>query len=348
MLLRILSSFFLTIFVLAPSIRAEQNSELKIGLILPLSGAAASYGLAVRNGFEMSVRESRLEAIKLFYEDDQYSAAKAVAAFQKLVNVDKVDIVIGIGSTPSNAVAALAQKAQIPFLAWANDPKVGLNRNFVILTDATATEQGKVLALEAKKRSYSNFALINAVGDYQMAVVDGFKIEIGKAAIRVEEEVPHDGSDFRATLSKIKVMGIESILLCMHPGQSGLFAKQAKQIGLKPNYLGCDAMQDSNENKIAEGALSQALFVASNVSPAFSEKYKQSFGSDAVVTAAANGHEIGRVISMAWAKNRKNKALLDNILATEIDSGPLGKFKVKQEHGLQFFGIAPSLSTYTN
>ena len=157
------------------SAAAEQEAQqLKIGFIAPFSGAAAAYGTACRNGFEMALSENSDLPIKVYYEDDQYVPAKAVSALKKLHEVHKVDLLLSMASTVSNAVAPLAERAATPLIAWANDPKVARGRHYVIISEQSAELEGQHIATEVARRGYNSIAFVRAAGDYQQAVSDGF------------------------------------------------------------------------------------------------------------------------------------------------------------------------------
>ena len=80
------------------------NGPIKIGLILPLTGDAADIGQAQKNAVELALEQLKDSNIQLIFEDDRLQTNDAVTAAQKLVNVDKVDAIIG----PSWSGAALA------------------------------------------------------------------------------------------------------------------------------------------------------------------------------------------------------------------------------------------------
>lgn len=87
------------------------HTELQVGSILPLTGDVASYGIAARRGADLAIDEINSSGgvggrpMKVLYEDDQGQAAKAIAALEKLVSVNKVPLVMG--SAASSVTLAL-------------------------------------------------------------------------------------------------------------------------------------------------------------------------------------------------------------------------------------------------
>jgi branched-chain amino acid transport system substrate-binding protein len=97
LLRRVILLAFAAISLPLASLRAE---ELKIGVILGLSGAAHVWGDYARKGLELAVSEANQSlpadrALKLIFEDSQSSATGAVRAFHKLAHQDKVRVIIG-------------------------------------------------------------------------------------------------------------------------------------------------------------------------------------------------------------------------------------------------------------
>src|SRR3989338_3082777 len=86
--------------VLLPTgISLAQQAKLKVGLMLPYTGTYAQLGVAITNGFKLAVEErgGKLggREIEYFTVDDESNPAKAPENTNKLVQRDKVDVVIG-------------------------------------------------------------------------------------------------------------------------------------------------------------------------------------------------------------------------------------------------------------
>ena len=79
---------------------APESTVVKIGMVGPLSGGAATYGQSVRNGVEIAVKEANenneIEGVvlELFAEDSEGDWSKAANAFSKLEQ-DKVNVIVG-------------------------------------------------------------------------------------------------------------------------------------------------------------------------------------------------------------------------------------------------------------
>jgi len=83
----------------------EKAAPIKIGYPMPFSGPAAFFGPAVLSGLELAFDEVSWEVngrkIEIIKEDNEGSGEKTITVVKKLVELDKVDILVGIDSPPS-------------------------------------------------------------------------------------------------------------------------------------------------------------------------------------------------------------------------------------------------------
>ncbi len=98
------------------AIKTKEVSSIKIGAILPMTGDLATYGGGIKNAAELAVENSGLkDKIQLVVEDDHSCVpADAVGAAQKLINLDKVNGILGaVCSSAVLSVAPITEKAKL-------------------------------------------------------------------------------------------------------------------------------------------------------------------------------------------------------------------------------------------
>ena len=82
-----------------PSIALAQAPKIKVGLMLPYTGTFAQLGIAITNGFKLAIAENggKLAGreIEYFTVDDESDPAKGADNANRLVNRDKVDVLVG-------------------------------------------------------------------------------------------------------------------------------------------------------------------------------------------------------------------------------------------------------------
>jgi len=287
----------------------KTGDVLKVGLILPITGSAASVGTSARNAAEMSygsLPSATQKKIDMVFEDNQLSPANSVNIFQKLVSVDKVGAVVTITSGPSNAVAPLAEEKKMPLIAVAADRKIVEGRNYAVKHWVTPEEEMEVIIPEIKKRGYQKIAMIIAQHDGYVYFMNDFKERIKKEGIAgrfvMEEWFNPDIRDFRSFIAKAKEKQADAIGVLLLSGQIGLFAKQTREMGLDVPLFGIDYFEDKKELEAAGGALEGQWYVcADDADQRFYQEYEQKYQSFPSL-GAANMYDIIQIIGESVEK----------------------------------------------
>ena len=109
----------------------DAGGEIKVGVVLDITGAGASLGVPERQTVEMLAEQVNAAGgingrkLKLFIEDNQSTEDGAAKATSKLLNTEKVDILLGASRTgPSLAMRPLAEKAEKPMISFAANAKI--------------------------------------------------------------------------------------------------------------------------------------------------------------------------------------------------------------------------------
>jgi branched-chain amino acid transport system substrate-binding protein len=96
-------------------------ADLKVGLVTALSGPTSSIGLPYSKGMQAALAyrpEVAGRKVQLIVLDDASDPATAGRNARKLIEEDKVDIIIGSAGVPSSlAIAAVAQESKVPMIA---------------------------------------------------------------------------------------------------------------------------------------------------------------------------------------------------------------------------------------
>src|SRR5438034_4782424 len=99
---------------IAPSLARAQAAKLRVGLMLPYTGTYAALGTAITQGFNIAVEENGGKLggrdIEYFTVDDESEPAKATDNANKLVQRDKVDVLVG--TVHSGVVMAMVKVAR--------------------------------------------------------------------------------------------------------------------------------------------------------------------------------------------------------------------------------------------
>ena len=99
---------------------ATAAQDIKIGVAEALSGGAAQYGVAIRNGFQLATDEINAAGgingskIALVIEDEQGKKEEAINVFKKLIFQDKVAMVFGLSLIHISEPTRHVQQSRIP------------------------------------------------------------------------------------------------------------------------------------------------------------------------------------------------------------------------------------------
>jgi len=334
-----LGFFSLLLLTLCPITAGSAQSPLKVGFIGGLSGPAKSYGEACKNGLMMGLEEEKAASISVIFEDDHFLATKSVAAFNKLVNSDKVDLIISVGSGPGNALAPLAERRRIPFISWGSDPKIALNKSFSFRSWVKGQLEGARIADEASRVGINSVALVSVASDYGQSVIKGFTERFPASSILLNEEFPPDTQDFKTFLTKARAKKVTGIGVCLNPGQVGVLGKQAKELGLSIPLFGCETFNSMDEYRVSNGGLLHSWFVTGAIQPNFVERYTAKFGNADVVSGAAIHYDIARSILAPLSKMSDRANILPHILNVKVSDGAMGTYGIIARDNDQFFDI---------
>lgn len=294
------------------AIAESSTTSIKIGVVIALSGDFSSWGETFRNASLMaleSLPEMERKKIEIYFEDDQGQPKNTVAAFNKLVNYNKIDLLITGSSATSNAVAPLAEKLEIIHVAIATDPKLSSGRKYVMNFWLTAEDTVKPLVDELVKRNVKKLARITTVHDGFLIVKEAFdEYNDKRLNFALDQDYPGEIKDFKPFLNKLKQdTRAEGLVMFLVPGQAALCAKQARELGIKMDLIGLGTMEDEKEVKLSADALVGAWYSTEAVSPEFLATYKSKFPESSSFAAGAIHDATLLVAAAVSAGNSRNE-----------------------------------------
>ena len=227
------------------------DGAIKIGGIGPLTGSAAVYGMATKQGAEIAIQEiNALGGLQfvLDSQDDEGDTEKAVNAYNKLIG-DGAQIIYGCTTTnPCVAVAAETNAAryfQITPSASSTDVTNGKDNVFqVCFTDPN---QGITAANYIKDNNLgTKVAVVYNNGDaYSTGIYNAFQAtadEIGLEVVTVQTFPDDSNTDFNVQLGEAQKAGADLVFMPIYYTPASLILNQAKTMGYEPTFFGCDGM----------------------------------------------------------------------------------------------------------
>lgn len=287
------------------SSEASSDKVFKIGGIGPVTGAAAVYGLAVKNGAQIAVDEINADGgingyqIEFNFQDDEHDAEKSVNAYNTLKDWG-VQVLMGtVTSAPCVAVADKTN-ADNMFQITPSGSSVECAQNpNVFRVCFSDPDQGAASATYiAENKLAEKISVIYDSSDvYSSGIYEKFAAEAANQGLEIvdaEAFTADSNKDFSTQLQKAKDAGADLVFLPIYYTEASLILKQADTMGYAPKFFGCDGMDgilqvENFDTKLAEGLMLLTPFAADaqdELTQKFVTSYKENYGETPIQFAA--------------------------------------------------------------
>ncbi|MDP2672087.1 MAG: ABC transporter substrate-binding protein [Candidatus Daviesbacteria bacterium] len=306
-----------------------ETGPIKIGFIAPLTGDGASFGETEKGATQMvfdSINASggiEGRIVEVIYEDGKCNGKDSVSAMSKLINIDKVSVVLGGAcSSETLAVAPLAEENKvILFSSFSSNPAITSAGDYVFRNAPSDSDVGKLDADTIIKGGFKKVAIVSEKNDYAQGVKEVLLKEFSKAGLSVVYDDSFAGgiTNFRDYVVKVKQSKADIVYI--NPGSSGktgaLFIKQLRESGSKitihGNFsIGTPEAFQIGANFLDGVVISDSVATAQNLKDLLQE-YQTKTGNK-----AANDFEFGASYDRA------------NIIANAIKSVGYNADKIKK------------------
>jgi len=323
-------------------------TEVKVGVILPLTGDKATFGQESLNGLKLALDKAGKDSpqLKMQVEDTQGTPAGSAAAVNKLIASDKVAVIIGeVASSNTIAASAAAQSAKIPLVTHAStNDTITMGKEFISRICFVDSFQGAVMAKFAVSNLKAKTAaiLVDSDSDYSRGLRDSFKQAFATAGGSIKDELVISYSqkdrDFKTQLMKIRKAAPDVVFIPGYYTQVGAILRQAKELKLNTKFLGTDGWDSPDLFKIA-GAAAAGHFVSSHFASDDTDPRVQEFvreyktrNKENPGAMAALGYDAGFFMRAAIKKAGSNdpKKIRDAIASMKNFDGITGTITLDQ------------------
>ena len=255
---------------------AMAEGTIKIGVIGPMTGPYAVYGLAVQYGAQIAAEEINAQGgiqLEILPADDQGDGELGVNAYNKLLD-DGVTIMLSTvtsGScaavsdvayeervfmlTPSGSADSITQGKDNMFRVCFKDSAQGLASAQYIVDKGLATKVG---------------VIYNNAQDYSMGIYQSFKTKAAELGLEIVAEAAFSddtNADFSVQIAKMKDAGAELVFLPIYYTPASMILQQAKAVDYAPVFFGVDGMDgilglEGFDKSLAEGVMLLTPFSA--------------------------------------------------------------------------------------
>jgi branched-chain amino acid transport system substrate-binding protein len=338
--------------LLLPQIARAQGNKVRVGLMLPFTGTFAQLGVAIENGVRMAINEKGGKLggreIEWFKVDDESEPSKGVENASKLVQRDKVDVLIG---TVHSGVQMGIQKVVRDSGTLCIIPNAGVHAATralcapnVFRTSFTNSQPTLALGKTMVDKGHKKAVWITwkyAAGD---EAFEGFRDSYTKAGGTIIKELglPFPNVEFQALLTEIASLKPDAVACFFAGGGAAKFIRDYAAAGLKgriPLYGSgfltegvLDAAGPAADGIITTMHYSDSLDTPRNKQ--FRTAYATQFKLQPDVYAV-QGYDSGQLLVQGAAAVKgdlNNKQALYKAMESAVIDSPRGKWTMSKSH----------------
>lgn len=360
---RMLLSLLLVVLVAGPGLLASPQAvaaagappPFTIGFYGALTGNFASSGKDMLNGLTLYLNEINSTAagrkITVIVEDTAGDPNTALAKARKLVEQDKVDVLVG--PTLANegyAVRDYIHSAKAPNLfpvVSGDDITQRKRTQWIIRTGWTSSQPAHALGKWVYEKGKRRVAVIAYDYAFGWENVGGFQRTFEDSGGKVVQKIwtPQTTSDFAPYFPQIK-KDVDAVVVAQSGGNAVRFLRQWQEFGLKGKYplYGLSAVTDEavlkSMGEEAVGLITVLHWSAALQTPeaqAFVKKFREAY-KNAPGYRAESGYVTGQVIAAGLEKTGGNpegaRGLIDAMRSVKISHAPRGPISFDKYGGV--------------
>ena len=230
------------------------QAPLKIGFGMSLTGPLAGNGKAALIAMQIWAEDLNAKGgllgrkVELVYYDDQTNPSTVPSIYNKLLDVDKVDLLVsGYGTNVIAPAMPIVMQRNMAFMGLFGlnvNSKFNYDRYFQIMPagpePAIGWTQGffdTAMALAPKPQT---IALVGADAEYPALALEGARAQAKRTGLKVvyDKTYPPNTVDFSPILRAIQATNPDLVFVASYPPDSAGMVRAANEVGLKTRMFG--------------------------------------------------------------------------------------------------------------
>src|SRR5215510_698665 len=322
-----------------------QSPAVNIGIVVPLSGANAQFGINCRNGIELVADEINAAGgikalggakINLVVSDATSNPTTASTAVQRLIAQNDLTAILGaFASSLTLVISEVTARADIPFLTQAfADEITGRGLDSVFKVTATATVIGRAqvnytLAIaEAAGSKIEKIAIMYEDTAYGIAQSRGLRRAAKDANIEVvmDEPYPLGITDANPLINKLRASGAQAVFPMSYLNDSLFIVRAMRQQRITVPVIGGSAGYVIPDFEKGLGAFAEDIFSISptnyDLAPLLTDPFRKRFGFFMVQEAIGSAVTLDVLVqAVERAKSAKPKAATEALHGARFEGG---------------------------
>ncbi len=233
------TSLILFLFIFNTPLFAH-SEQIKVGLGAVLSGDMAIFGQGDLRAAQTYLKHYARHDIKLIVEDARLTSAEGLRAYQKLINFDKVDVLIAAGT--SNGIMAakglVHTSNTVTFMASTGGNNIDQAGPWMFRLGNSDTLNGIQQAQHFLKQGITRVALLTEITEYTTDISKAFRAEFlaGGGVLVYDDSFLPNPTDFRSQVTALLRKKPQAVFMPTQTGTAlGVFLKQlrSQETGVK-------------------------------------------------------------------------------------------------------------------
>ena len=301
----------------AGSVQAA-DSEIHIGLVNPLSGDNALYGVDQQRAMTMAFEEINAAGgvngakLVLVEYDDQGDPQNTARGAQKMA--DDESIVAMVGSSLTSCTLALVpiidDAGLVDCVVSSSSPSLAKASDYFFRMAVQDAQVGPQMAKAILNKGYKNILVLYSNNDYGKNLGGNLVTYAKENGGNIVDEIEYNAADqdYSAIVTKVKSAGAEAIAICGTVTDSSLLISQMDQQGVDAYIIGATSLYNTHALEIAgdalEGVGCVSVYISTNPDEKvqeFVKKYNEKF-NETPDAFAAMGYDMAYVLAAAADK----------------------------------------------
>jgi branched-chain amino acid transport system substrate-binding protein len=236
-----------------PAKAKVEGDTIIFGAAVSFTGKYSTNGKHTKNGYELAVKrinerggifvDGKTYKIKIKYYDDESTPARSGQLADRLIKQDKIKFILGpYGSGPTKAIAPITEKYKIPMVEGNGASRSLFNKGYKYLFAVLSTseqylaESINLLAEQFKKAgkdpSSAKVAIAVENDPFSMDIRAGVLDDARRWGMKViiDDKLPRELTDMTATLTKVKALKPDILVVSGHSKGAALAVRQTSQM----------------------------------------------------------------------------------------------------------------------
>jgi len=240
--------------MLAGPASAQTREPIKIGFSMALTGGLAPNGKSAL--LAQKIWEEDINAkggllgrpVKLIYYDDKSSPAEVPAIYTKLLDIDKVDLIVGPYATamiaPAMPIVIQRKKNFVGLLGLAVNSEFNYPNYFCMIPSGPDPKpsftKGFFEIAMAQNPKPQTVAIVSADQEFSRNAADGARENVKKAGLKIvyDKNYPPSTNDFAPIVRAIQATNPDLVNINSYPPDSVGMVRAVNEIGFRPKMIG--------------------------------------------------------------------------------------------------------------